>query len=45
MNDEEANAFMYEWGDWAKWSDARAMVQAAYERGMAAGLEQEKKEC
>ena len=43
MNRDEAQAFMHEWGDWTKWSDARAMVQEAYGRGLVAGLEQGRK--
>lgn len=37
MTRDEAEEFMHEWGDWAKWSDARAMVQEAFSRGFAAG--------
>lgn len=44
MNREEADKFIREWGDWAKWSDAREMVQAAYGRGYATGVEQGKKD-
>jgi hypothetical protein len=37
MTHDQAEEFLRDWGDWAKWSDARAMVQEAYSRGYADG--------
>jgi hypothetical protein len=39
VNDDEADEFMKEWGEWAKWSDARSMVQSANYMGYTRGKE------